>query len=490
MTRIKRASSVISFFLVTILIAGLTFFYLEQSIIFEKTPGYYFDPISLPNQIFIAFVIVSLVSVFIVYFIRRVRLSFNGILILIILLLVLGISTVNILTKPELQTLTVKFLDGKYHDILLELPTHQRITAILTLYVNISFVFFVLLVLPNHRYFLCLIKMLVYTIVLAGLVAIAYSLYFEWDKYVVIFNEGYMNSSAVPQSFFGNRNPYASFLLNAQILLLFNYYISLDKKRRFFSALFQVPMSLAILFTFSKTNILLSAFIMAAAYLHHLIRLLRRKRYVSFIIELIVSSEFVMFVLVFRFIPTFKTTAVHEFLMRFFPDSIFQTGERTLEARITLWKYAMTLVVASPVTFFFGDGPHISRFFYFARMSQEIEGEYLVGVGDYHNGFVEMFHTFGLLGFVIYITIIIGSFVAIIRRFKTNRELAYFLIVALLIFVARSQTESLVMLLFKSEGILSSLTFVLPFLYLMRLSHRFHFGKEIRLKKSARTKFA
>ncbi len=484
MKRIQSTTSVVTFFLISIIITALTFFFLEQSIIAETTPGYYFDPLSMANQIFIAMVIVTLVTVFLVYFITRVRLSISRILISILLIVTLVIGTVNILTMAEVRIINIQFLDGSFNDITLTLPFDKRITALLTLYVNIAFMFFIIVVLPNHRHFLKLILFLIFTIVLIALAAVAFSLVTEWDKYLYIIEHGYTRSSVVPESFFGNRNPYASFLLNAQILLLFYYYLTLNYKRRFIYIILQIPIIIAIFFTFSKTNILLSIFVAIIVYYNHLIRLFRNRKFKWFAVSFILSTQIILFFVSFRFFPAFANNDVHTFLVKFFPNTVVDAGTSTFKSRINLWRYAWTLVLGTPMTFFFGDGPHISRYFYYSRMSQEISGVVGYGMGDYHNGFIEVLHTFGMFGLLFYVGIIITTIVFVVKRIKTSRNLSFFMAVAFIVFILRSQTESLVALMFKSEGILASFTYILPFLYLMKLSHRFGFGKQVRLKRN------
>ncbi len=352
----------------------------------------------------------------------------------------------------------------------------------MTLFINIAFLFFIILILPNHKNFSAVLKALVIVIVVIGLFAIAYSLKTEWSTYVGIFENGFRTSQPVPASFFNNRNPYASFLLNAQILSAFLYFSNQKKFYRFFYIILQVPFALAILFTFSKTNVLISVFLVLTIYYYHLVRLLVRKRFVLFTIEFIFSTQFIVLLALFRFLPAFAGNPLSDFLVKYLPDEIFAAGSRTMDARIKLWMYAWTLVKASPLTLLFGDGPHLSRYFYFDRMSQEINGISGVGFGDYHNGFVEVLHTFGSVGLGLYLLIIFGSLIIVFRRAKTNRPIAFYLTLALVIFLARSNTESLAMLLFKSEGILASFTYVLPLLYFMKLSHEKGYGKLIEKK--------
>lgn len=484
MKNIRRNLNIATFFLLTLLIVGLTFFFLEQSIITESTPGYYFDPISIPNQMMLAGVIISFISIFGNYIISKIRFSVSGVLTLTFFIAVLLTTIFNILTIPETRVLLVKFLDGTLHEIVLTLPMEVRITGLLTLVINFSFIFFVVMILPNHPHFLKIIMFFIVSIISIAAVAIAYSLIVEGAKYAFILKEGYTGSTNVPASFFNNRNPYASFLLSSQVMIVFLYYLRITKKGRYLYFFMQTIFMVAILFTFSKTNIFLSILLFTFTYLSHLFLVLRKKKWWRFAFEFLLSLQILGAIIAFRFVPSLSGTEFAKFLIKFLPDSLVSAGTRTIEARIDLWRYAWTLIVASPVTLLLGDGPHIARFFYHVRMDYEISGIPTNGFGDYHNGFVEVLHTFGLLGLGLYILMILMIVYLTIHRSKTNRALSFFILVSLLLFIMRSQTESLSMLLFKSEGIMASFTFVLPFIYLTRLSHKKGFGKRISLKKA------
>ncbi|OQA79314.1 MAG: hypothetical protein BWY30_00205 [Tenericutes bacterium ADurb.Bin239] len=483
MERSKNKKSTFLYFLVTVVILGLTFFFLEQTIITDVTPGYYFDPLTLSNQMMVAGIIVTLVSIFSGFVVRRIRLSINGIFLCIILGAVFLASLINIIMIPRVQELSVRFMDGTFNTIRLELPNRMRLTAIMALVVNFSFIFFVVLVLPNHHSFLKLVFFFVASIIILTFIAIGYSIVTEWDKYLTIMKEGYENSTQVPASFFNNRNPYASFLLSSQIMLFFIYYLNVKKKRRYFYILLQIPLVFAINFTFSKTNLLLANFLVLLVFLHHLIMLLVKGKVFRFGLELFIALILIVGLIVFRFSPALIDTKIALYLRRTIPDALFDLAPRSFEARKELWYYAITLIVSNPITFIFGDGPHISRYFYHLRIEQEISGAISMGFGDYHNGTIEVMHTFGVSGVIIYGLIILFVIIMLLRRSKTDRSLTFFTILSLAVFLFRSQMESLAILLFKSEGIMASLTFVMPCLYLLRKSHDAGFGKEIQMKK-------
>ena len=480
MRRIKNISSILSFFFLTVIIVVLTFFFLEQSIISKVTPGYYFEPISVPTQIMLTVVILMLISIFAIHFINKIRLSANGIIIVSVILAIFFMTLLNVLSIPESRTLSVKFLDGTFHDVILTLSPAKRVTSILTLIINMAFIYFVILVLPNHSYFLAIIKFFVATIVFVSIAAVLYSVITEREIILTLIKNGFSNTREVPTSFFNNRNPYASFLLSAQVMTVFLYYLTIRKKRRFVLFWSQIPLIIFIFLTFSKTNIILSLGLFTFVFYRHLWYLYKKGYYVRLTIQTMISSGLLVTLVIFRLMPPLSTTMLGKFLHGFIPDEIFGVGVSTFGTRIKLWRYAISLIIASPTTFLIGDGFHISRYFYQMRIDQEMGRPLSYDFGDYHNGTVEVFHTFGLIGVILYALIFIIIIILVIRRRNTDRPLAFFIFISMLIFITRSQSESMALLLFKSEGIMASFTFILPFLYLNKLAHKEGFGKEIK----------
>lgn len=482
MNKLRNIFRVFGFFLISTIIIGLTFFFLEQSIITVKTPGYYFDPLSLPHQIIVAVIILVLISFFAIYIIPKVRISFNGIAFTMLLLTFLVLEIINIISIPASRELLIAFHDGTFNQIILNVTATEKVTAIVTLVVNLVFIFFIILLLPNHPDFFKLLHFLIYFVVLIGIGAIVYSVIKEWDTYYTIFNNGYQSGIGVPASFFNNRNPYASFLLSSQLLVAFLYFNAKSSFRRFLLFAFQIPFVIAITFTFSKTNVLLTYLVILVTYYHHVFRLLKKGKIARYVIEFTISLLLLFGFITVLNVSIFENLPIYSFLRRFFPDGFEELSARSIESRIRLWRYLLSLIVASPVTFLFGDGPHLSRIFYQSRLEQEFPNLDMNGFGDYHNGLIEVLHTFGVVGLAIYLIVIVLSLIFIIRRFKTNTQLGIYLIFSLLVFMGRSQTESLAMILFKSEGIMASFTFVLPFLYFMRKSHDEGYGPELIIK--------
>lgn len=467
MNLIKNFFNLVGFVIFTILIFGLSLLLLEQSIIAPSTPGYYFDPFPINVQIVLVLVLLFLVLIYSCWLIPKIKLSRNSYLFIGLLFLLLIVGVVNILTMDAERNLLVYFLNGTQNNVTLTLTIEGKITAIISLVTNLVFIYFMVILIPKNKHFYGLVHVVTFLLVVASYVAIIYSFVTERSFYVDFIN-GNSLVNVVPESFFGNRNPYASFLLNTQIMLTFTYFINKKRFVRFLFIFLQFPIIIAIFLTLSKTNFILAIFIMLSIYIAHVVKLLVNRKF-SRLIVLFVTTVFVAFVLwMFRFHEKLYYFKLAIYLKQLFPDNILNNNLNTISERIRLWQYALTLIIASPVTFLFGDGPHLSRMFYFQRVSQETALFPFVGFGDYHNGFIEVLHTFGLSALPIYIIIFFVMFILIIKRGKGRVYLGYFLIISLVTFLARSMTESFSLLLFKSEGIMASLTLILPFLYLMK----------------------
>lgn len=477
----KRGANILIFFLSLIVIV-VTFVFLDQAQIVENAPGYYIQPFSVVMTLLVAFVIIGLITAISIYLTPRFHISSIAILIIVALTLFYAGIVFNVITQPETQNIVMKMLDGTAENVTLTHTLEEKFFAVGLATINYLFILFIILVLPNQRRFSNYVKAFAFLIIGSGLVALVYSGIKEFSVYEDIIKNGF--GSKVPQSFIGNRNPYASLLLTSELLLLLMYYLNINKKRRYLYILLALPFVLGIHFTFSKTNTLLAYLLILFLFYRHLFTLIKRSL-PRFIIELLLSTAFFTVLFVFRFHPSVSSTMLATVLNNLFPGKIFDAGQRTLKARIDLWTQAYNLTIATPRTALIGSGVYLSRKYYFTAMKFSTLGYGVTGFGDYHNGFVEVMHTFGFIGLGVYIAVFILLLIVLARRLKTDRSLAFYALISLIIFVLRSQTESLVLLSIKTEGVIASMAFVLPFLLLTNKSHKLGYSPNLIKKKSA-----
>lgn len=474
--------SLIGFVAISLLIFVLTFVLLDQAQIIENAPGYYIQPFSVILTGFVTVIIVSLISTVAIFLTPKFRVSTITVCIIVALFVLLLGVTINIALIPTEQQVMIKTLEGTYEALTLTHTLTDKFTAVLISIASFAFIVFIILVLPNQKKFRRLVSIFAWLIIIGGTAALAYSLIFEFSLYVDTLKHGFNNQ--VPNSFVGNRNPFASLMLTSMLLLLFFYYLNPNKKRRYLYIALTFPFIVAIHFTFSKTNTLLAYLLVFFLFYRHLYTLIKRSL-PRFFIELILSTALIVTFLVFRLHPEVSTTLVARVLRNLFPEQIFKVGKNTMNARFNLWRQAYSLIIASPQAHIFGSGLYISRKFYFQRIELTRVGSGATGFGDYHNGFVEVWHTFGTVGLFVYLLIIALILFILARRLKTNYHLAFYALISLIVFLLRSQTESFVMLSIKTEGIIASMTFVLPFLLLMKESHKHGFSPELNTKKAS-----
>lgn len=479
----KRKSnyfSLIGFVAISLVIFVLTFVLFDQAQIIENAPGYYIQPFSVILTGFVTVIVVSLISTVAIFLTPKFRVSTITVCIIVALFVLLTGVIINIALIPTEQEVMIKTLEGTYEALTLTHTSTDKIIAILISIASFAFVFFIILILPNQKKFKRLVSIFAWLIIIGGTAALAYSLIFEFSLYLNIIKYGFNNK--VPQSFVGNRNPFASLMLTSMLLLLFFYYLNPHKKRRYLYIALTFPFIVAIHFTFSKTNTLLAYLLVFFLFYRHLYTLIKRSL-PRFFIELILSTALIVTFFVFRLHPSVSTTIVARVLRNLFPEQIFKIGKSTMNARFNLWRQAYSLIVASPQAHIFGSGLYISRKFFFQRMELTRASGGVVGFGDYHNGFVEVWHTFGFVGLFVYLLIVVLILVILARRLKTNYHLAFYALISLIVFLLRSQTESFVMISIKTEGIIASMTFVFPFLLLMTESHEHGFSPELNTKK-------
>ncbi len=484
MKKIKnKRSANIFIFLLSLVVIVVTFVFLDQAQIVENAPGYYIQPFSVVLTLLVAFVIIGLITAITFYLTPRFHVSTITILIIIAFTLFYAGVVFNVITQPEIQNITMKMLDGTMENVILTHTLKEKLFALGLATVNYTFILFITLVLPNQRRFSNYVKAFAFLIIGGGLVALVYSGVKEFTIYEEIIKDGF--GGKVPQSFVGNRNPYASLLLTSELLLLLMYYLNINKKRRYIYIILALPFVVGIHFTFSKTNTVLAYLLILFLFYRHLFTLIKRSL-PRFIIELLLSTALFTIFFVFRFHPNVSATPLATVLNNLFPGKIFESGRRTFKARVDLWAQAYNLTIATPRTALIGSGVYLSRKYYFTAMKFSTLGYGVTGFGDYHNGFVEVMHTFGFVGLGVYVVVFVLLLIVLARRLKTDRSLAFYALISLIVFALRSQTESLVLLSIKTEGVIASLAFVLPFLLLMNRSHKLGYSPNLIKKKSAK----
>lgn len=449
--------------LMSVIIIALALFILEQSTVVIPAPLYSIKPPTLIITLILATIMLSFASSLFLYIRPKIKLKKSSVIFLVLLGLLIAYSLVNIIITPLSESVTI-VLNGVSHDLLFNISNTQKVLSGVTLLVNIVLIVIIVVVLPNNQYFKHLVHFIFIALILLAFTSLVYSLIVEFPLYVEVFVSDFNPTDDIV-SFFGNRNPFASFLLTGLLSLLYFNLTSEKKREKTLCILLMIPLFIAITFTFSKTNMLLSYLLVFVLLIVHYVQIFSKDKKL-FIAESLVIGIVIIFGILLLFTPLFDTVSLLFRIKSFINNKLFFNSEGTFETRFMKWRYAYAIITSSNRIFYMGSSPYIARFIYAVNANFNITGDDYF-YGDYHNGFVEVFHTFGLVGLLLYIAIIVYVFYQVIRHFKKDKALSYFVLVNLLFFILRSQTESFAALLFKTEGIVASSVFVLPLLVLL-----------------------
>jgi len=460
--RISKYTSFIPF----ILISALTFLIYEQT---YAPNGIIFSGNNFLGFVFL--VVANLTLIISTIYVQRFDVKQTKIRMFLIyaLLIILALGVLNLIIMPMDQTINVTKNSGVIVQMILNVSQGDKFRSLMLLFTSVSFVYLMAVILPRKESFRGFVLLISYSIIIYGLGIAIYSFITEFGTYIDLIKIGYANANLpVPTGPYDNRNTFASFLLTAIMFSTFLYFFYKTRKRRYIYIVLTVPMLVAIYFTFSKTNMILAFVVFILVFLRHLFLLLKRQKK-AFFIELSIFLVLIALFFSFRFAPFLSTTRIARALTNLFPLNLVDIGESTMKARFELWRLAYDLIISRPRTFIFGDGIFINRIFYNQRIVLENPGWSTTGYGNYHNGFIEIFHAFGLIGFTIYIAILLGFLVKIIGFMKKMPAPGYFLFLSLIVFLSRSNVESIMLLAFKTESILASFALLLPYFYFSSL---------------------
>lgn len=462
LAKLDRYSSFIPF----ILISALTFLLYEQT--------YAPNGIVFPNQDFMGILFLAVANLSLVAFSSFVQQFDHNqkkirLMLLYGLLIVMAFGILNLIIMPLEQTIEVKDSQGAIANLVLSITQADKFRSLILLLVSGSFIYIMAIVLPRKNYFRDFVLVVSYGVILYALAIAIYSFVKEFQVYVDLIKIGYGKPGVdVPVGPYDNRNTFASFLLTGFMFLVFLYFFNKSRKFRYVFIALTIPLLIAIYFTFSKTNMVLSALTFILVFLRHNFLLFKRHK-IRFFIEWALVVIFITFLLIFRFVPVLQLTLVGRAITNLTPPDLIEIGGRTLAARVEMWRLAIEIIIARPRTLLLGDGIYISRVLYNDRLVLADPSWSVTGYGNYHNGYLEIFHTFGLVGLLVYLAIIVIIFIKIIGFLKKMPAPGYFLLLALFVFLSRASVESIILFAFKTESVLASFTLIFPYFYFSNL---------------------
>lgn len=385
------------------------------------------------------------------------------------LLILVALGVLNLIIMPMDQIINVTTKEGDIVQMILNVTPADKFRSLMLLFVSASYIYLMAIVLPRKEFFRGFVLLISFSLIFYGLAIAIYSFVTEWNVYIDLLRIGYGNASLpVPVGPYDNRNTFASFLLTGFMFCIFLYFFYKTRKRRFIFVVLTIPLLVAIYFTFSKTNMLLSILTFALVFFRHLFLLLKKHKK-RFLIELSIFLGLLGAVIIFRFVPALAPTKVARAITNLLPFNLLEIGQQTLSSRFELWRLAYDLIISRPRTILLGDGIYINRVLYHERIILENPGWSLSGYGNYHSGFIEIVHSFGLVGFLVYLVVLVALLIKVLIFMKKMPAPGYFLFLSLVVFISRSSVESIMLMTFKTESILASFALIMPYFYFSNL---------------------
>jgi len=439
-------------FTLIIAIFVLILFIFENSFI---TPAVIINPFD-----FISFLVINCISIALIFaylIFTHYRIQFRSEIVALFTLSILIISnSVVIGNLPFTLIEELKLSNGDLQTITISIDMIDRLRSFL-LSISASLLIYVMIfVFPKQKHTSTIIILSAFVLVAAGYVFIVHSLITEMDKYVETITSGITAYSHVPEGLFVNRNLFASYLF-VSFLSCFYLWTRMRKFRWLFLIL-SIPIAVIIFFTVSKTKIIMFSFTYLAFWIYWLVTLFPKHK-IFFAFALPISLLTLTTLIVFRFVPALETTFLGKLLNDILPDSIFVTD--SLLSRFIIWRYALSYL-KEPFNLFFGRGFYLSKMLLGTAMAYEPATHFTYRWGNFHNGFLEVISTGGLILLIPYLTFI-GYLVYVnIKIFKFNKPLAFYSLVALTAFFIHSSFEAVSLLLFNAEGIIHALPVIFP----------------------------
>ena len=275
-------------------------------------------------------------------------------------------------------------------------------------------------------------------------------LFYEWDIIAGIFDGTYLGGGV--EFIFGNANVWALVLFAGIITGLI-----LSYKRfswYYFSAM--IAIFLYLILTTSATAIYISLIVVLAYPLYEIILQIRKNKAKGL---KLLAIFFGVLVGVVGLVTLFINVNVPIFVnfWRFVDTSVLHKDFLTITGRTTIWSHIIDLLKGNPLDFIFGLGHQTG-----SKIFQTYNAGHM-SVKSAHNAIMEVFLRYGLLGVIVYSSMLIGVFVCLAFHIKNKRyRFAIIYGLAYLAILAHSIAESTNVFTPNVGGVYFGLFFVLP----------------------------
>ena len=435
---------------------GLTtiifFFVIVLSCMFAEGVDFFkegYTPFVLKDTIFAASSVFVAILVYVIIERKRNKAKIDW-LILPFMLLLTTISIIG-LVQPYIENA----IHGNPGSEFYVLDIGILIKNILIVVLCNTVTYLLLAILPKRIAKVNTLCVIYWCIVAFGLIAIGYSIIFEFDSYKAIFEDGSTDGYNSIKSMFYNENNYGQLLM----LCIMTLIVINAAKPHWWHFLFVLVLFVGMIFSTSLSSLAISLLAIFIYLLYELVytwkrHVIRNCLYFALVVFGITALVIAFIVCAEADIKPFSS------LQTFISEYIFDKNFETASGRTTVWTMSLS-ALTTPMQTLFGLGNGVAL----PYITNYVASVYSAKILHVDSGFIEVVVTNGIAGLVVYISMIACLIVlCFVLAIKKKQKLAIPILIVLICTLLYSSLESLVLFSPNTIGVTTSVIIALPLL--------------------------
>lgn len=273
-----------------------------------------------------------------------------------------------------------------------------------------------------------------------------YSIISEADMYKEILSGKYSDYGGydlVIQATFGSKNDFGDFLLQAFLCCAICFIFMFKRKTKWLFVIPAVLFAVITVLSLCKTAAIGILLFSVIAFLCWIIVTFKSQVVRNTIICSMIGFLIIAFV-IFMAVPAIHdSNSIFRKVYSFLDTLIFDAAKKTIDERIDLWSLSFNMMRGPSI--FFGYGKTISNYNLYA-LSGEVNRWF-------HNGFIMIYCSYGIIGLTIYILGLTYVFLRIVSTLKINKKIGLTFLSIFVSFFILTMSEQVVMLISGSASV-------------------------------------
>lgn len=296
-------------------------------------------------------------------------------------------------------------------------------------------------------------------IVIFSFIGIIYSLVTEFSDYISFFKDGV---SIDIHSFYSNKNTYGYSLL----IGLLSCYVLSHKKSRIILNIIIYILFFFILLSRCSTVILISLITVPCFILFDIVRICKKK-FALGLSYLIIFLLGVLTIFILFFVGGNQEKGFLNHFYELIKSTVNEKDYDSLTGRDYVWKYTFELIKNNDLTLFFGYGHGIANIVFKAKSLSYSGGSFYVVSS--HNGFLDVMLNYGLVGLFFYCVLLLYFLYVMVRlTIKKQFKTVFIYFMCFMSIIAESITETNSFMKCNISGVIATILFLLPPIYIYK----------------------